>query len=95
MLASNDYGRDEDSVQTLMKKLEGIERELNTFQHTLERLAKLSRDLVNRSHFDSENILRKQVKLIIIKRIIFISYLINKNVLDRYRRSLYRVMCIK
>lgn len=63
MLASNDYGRDEDSVQTLMKKLEGIERELNTFQHTLERLAKLSRDLVNRSHFDSENILRKQVKL--------------------------------
>lgn len=61
MLASNDYGRDEDSVQTLMKKLEGIERELNTFQHTLERLAKLSRDLVNRSHFDSENILRKQV----------------------------------
>jgi len=61
-LASNDYGRDEDSVQTLMKKLEGIERELNTFQHTLERLAKLSRNLVNRSHFDSENILRKQVK---------------------------------
>jgi len=61
-LASNDYGRDEDSVQTLMKKLEGIERELNTFQHTLERLAKLSMNLVNRSHFDSENILRKQVK---------------------------------
>lgn len=61
-MASNDYGRDEDSVQTLMKKLEGIERELNTFQHTLERLAKLSRNLVNRSHFDSENILRKQVK---------------------------------
>lgn len=46
-----------------MKKLEGIERELNTFQHSLERLAKLSRDLVNRSHFDSENILRKQVQL--------------------------------
>jgi len=45
-----------------MKKLEGIERELNTFQHTLERLAKLSRNLVNRSHFDSENILRKQVQ---------------------------------
>jgi len=45
-----------------MKKLEGIERELNTFQYTLERLAKLSRDLVNRSHFDSENILRKQVR---------------------------------
>jgi spectrin beta len=64
LLASNDYGRDEDSVQTLMKKLEGIERELNTFQHTLERLAKMSRDLINRSHFDSENILRKQVKLI-------------------------------
>lgn len=61
-MASNDYGRDEDSVQTLMKKLEGIERELNTFQHTLERLAKLSMNLVNRSHFDSENILRKQVK---------------------------------
>lgn len=46
-----------------MKKLEGIERELNTFQHTLERLSKLSRDLIQRSHFDSENILRKQVKL--------------------------------
>uniref|UniRef100_A0A2H8TMG3 Spectrin beta chain, brain 4 n=1 Tax=Melanaphis sacchari TaxID=742174 RepID=A0A2H8TMG3_9HEMI len=63
LLASNDYGRDEDSVQTLMKKLEGIERELNTFQHTLERLAKLSRNLVNRSHFDTENILRKQTDI--------------------------------
>ncbi|XP_050430131.1 spectrin beta chain, non-erythrocytic 5 isoform X2 [Adelges cooleyi] len=63
LLASNDYGRDEDSVLTLMKKLEGIERELNTFQHTLERLAKLSRDLVGRSHFDSENILHKQTDI--------------------------------
>ncbi|XP_050536729.1 spectrin beta chain, non-erythrocytic 5 isoform X2 [Daktulosphaira vitifoliae] len=63
LLASNDYGRDEDSVLLLMKKLEGIERELTTFQHTLERLAKLGRDLVSRSHFDSENILQKQTDI--------------------------------
>lgn len=61
MLSSTDYGKDEDSVQSLLKKLEGIDRDLSSFQHVIGRLAKLAQGLVDRRHFDSENIANKQV----------------------------------
>ncbi|XP_066591797.1 spectrin beta chain, non-erythrocytic 5 isoform X2 [Prorops nasuta] len=59
-LTSMDYGKDEDSVQSLLKKLEGIERDLSGFEHTVENLKKLSKGLVDRHHFDSRNINQKQ-----------------------------------
>lgn len=59
-LTSTDYGKDEDSVQSLLKKLEGIERDLSGFRGTVENLKKLSRGLVDRNHFDSKNIAHKQ-----------------------------------
>ncbi|XP_075227745.1 spectrin beta chain, non-erythrocytic 5 kst isoform X2 [Lycorma delicatula] len=60
LLTSQDFGKDEDSVQSLLKKLEGLERELCAFQHTVGRLAKLSHGLVDRGHFDSTCIAKKQ-----------------------------------
>lgn len=64
LLTSQDFGKDEDSVQSLLKKLEGLERELCAFQHTVGRLAKLSNGLVDRGHFDSTCIAKKQVNSI-------------------------------
>lgn len=62
-LTSSDYGKDEDSVQSLLKKLEGIERDLVAFDSTVENLKKLSEGLVNRHHFDSKNIEHKQLDI--------------------------------
>nr|CAD7193717.1 unnamed protein product [Timema douglasi] len=62
LLSSADFGKDENSVQSLMKKLEGLERDLSNFQRTVGRLSKLSQGLVDRGHFDSQNIHTKQVK---------------------------------
>nr|CAD7574119.1 unnamed protein product [Timema californicum] len=63
LLSSADFGKDENSVQSLMKKLEGLERDLSNFQRTVGRLAKLSQGLVDRGHFDSQNIHTKQSEI--------------------------------
>ncbi|XP_046434088.1 spectrin beta chain, non-erythrocytic 1 isoform X2 [Neodiprion fabricii] len=62
-LASPDYGKDEDSVQTLLKKLEGIDRDLLSFKNTIDNLQKLSKGLTDRHHFDSKNIAQKQTEI--------------------------------
>lgn len=62
-LTSNDYGKDEDSVQSLLKKLEGLERDLSSFEGTIDNLKKLSQGLINRHHFDSKNIQQKQKEI--------------------------------
>ncbi|XP_033210984.1 spectrin beta chain, non-erythrocytic 1 isoform X3 [Belonocnema kinseyi] len=62
-LTSSDCGKDEDSVQSLLKKLEGIERDLSGFRSTVENLKKLSRGLIDRHHFDSKNIAHKQTEI--------------------------------
>ncbi|XP_054722410.1 spectrin beta chain, non-erythrocytic 5-like [Uloborus diversus] len=60
LLLSPDLGKDEDSVQSLMKKLDGLERDIHNFNNNVIKLAKLSQGLVERGHFDSENITEKQ-----------------------------------
>ncbi|KAK7865818.1 hypothetical protein R5R35_001276 [Gryllus longicercus] len=60
LLSSTDYGKDEDSVQSLLKKLEGLERDLSGFQHTVGKLTKLAQGLLERGHFDSQTIMNKQ-----------------------------------
>lgn len=62
-LTSIDYGKDEDSVQSLLKKLESIERDLSGFENTIDNLKKLSKGLVERHHFDSKNIAHKQADI--------------------------------
>jgi spectrin beta len=61
LLTLNDFGKDEDSAQSLAKKMEDVERDLSQFQHTIGKLAKLSQGLVDHRHFDSHNITVKQV----------------------------------
>lgn len=62
IITSSDYGKDEDSVQSLIKKLEAVEREMSAFQHTVGRLSNLSQSLIDRSHFDRKNIIQMQVR---------------------------------
>lgn len=56
IFTSADYGKDEDSVQSSQKKLEAIQRELNTFAASIEKVDKLASGLIERNHFDSVNI---------------------------------------
>ncbi|XP_053986770.1 spectrin alpha chain isoform X1 [Hylaeus volcanicus] len=60
---STDYGKDEDSVQSLLKKLEEMERDLLGFENTIANLRKLSHGLTERHHFDSKNITHKQAEI--------------------------------
>ncbi|XP_071037774.1 spectrin beta chain [Parasteatoda tepidariorum] len=60
LLASSDLGKDEDSVQSLLKKLDGLERDIDNYNNNIIKLAKLSQGLIERGHFDSENIQEKQ-----------------------------------
>ncbi|KAL5008187.1 hypothetical protein ScPMuIL_013768 [Solemya velum] len=56
VLTSSDLGKDEDSVQGLLKKLDALERDIDNFSNNIGELAALSRSLVDRGHYDSENI---------------------------------------
>lgn len=65
ILASQDYGKDEDSVQSQQKKLEALQRELVAFRPSVEKVSKLSENLLERGHFDSEKIKSKSSKIIL------------------------------
>lgn len=62
LVASTYLGKDEDSVTSLSRKLENIQRDLVSFESTIQKLKKLSSGLIERGHFDSANIKLKQVK---------------------------------
>ncbi|XP_052891204.1 spectrin beta chain, non-erythrocytic 1 [Anopheles moucheti] len=63
IISSQDYGKDEDSVSSLQKKLDGLQRELGAFKPTVEKIEKLSSGLQTRGHFDSEKIRSKNDKI--------------------------------
>ncbi|XP_037904390.1 spectrin beta chain, non-erythrocytic 1 isoform X3 [Hermetia illucens] len=58
-LASQDFGKDEASVQSLQRKLEVLFRELVSFRASVEKVDKLAKGLIDRNHFDSANISEK------------------------------------
>ncbi|XP_037820524.1 spectrin beta chain, non-erythrocytic 5 isoform X3 [Lucilia sericata] len=60
IVVSSDYGKDELSVQSHQKKLEVLQRELQSFKPSIEKVNKLASNLVERNHFDSANIKAKQ-----------------------------------
>jgi len=60
-LTSTDFGKDEDSVQALLKKLDALELDIENFHNHIGELAALSQGLVARGHFDSENIQQQQI----------------------------------
>ena len=45
----------------LQKKLDALERDIDNFQNNIGELAALSHSLIDRGHFDSENIKTQQV----------------------------------
>ncbi|XP_023018167.2 spectrin beta chain, non-erythrocytic 5 kst isoform X2 [Leptinotarsa decemlineata] len=55
-LASKEVGKDEDTAQSLQRKLEALSMEVKTFQPTIQKLSKMADSLIERDHFDSENI---------------------------------------
>lgn len=59
IFSSTDYGKDEDSVQLMQKKLDAVQRELNTFSTSIGKVDKLASGLIERKHFDNENIKNK------------------------------------
>ncbi|XP_035773613.1 spectrin beta chain, non-erythrocytic 1-like isoform X5 [Anopheles albimanus] len=63
IISSHDYGKDEDSVASLQKKLDGLQRELGAFKPTVEKIEKLAVGLQERGHFDSEKIKTKNDKI--------------------------------
>ena len=49
VVSSRDYGRDENSAQTLLQSHERVENEVKAYNSELERLKELSRKLFERS----------------------------------------------
>ncbi|KAJ8962237.1 hypothetical protein NQ318_018209 [Aromia moschata] len=62
-LATKEVGKDEDTAQSLQRKLEALSLEVKTFQPTIVRLGKMADDLIEREHFDSNNIATTKVEL--------------------------------
>ena len=62
-LTNQDLGKDEDSVQVLLKKLDALDLDIDNFQNNIGELAALSQGLLQRNHFDSANIKQQQVQL--------------------------------
>ena len=60
LLTSSDLGKDEDSVQGLLKKLDALELDIDNFNNNIGELAALSSGLNEKNHFDSVNIKAKQ-----------------------------------
>jgi spectrin beta len=63
LIASEDYGRDEDSTEASRKKHEAIVHDLEGFSSTIQSLRSESERLINRGHFDSFNIQERQSKV--------------------------------
>lgn len=60
LLATQDLGKDGSSVQSLQKKLDSLQRELIAFKSSVDKIDVLAKGLIERHHFDSENIAHKR-----------------------------------
>jgi hypothetical protein len=62
-VSNEDYGRDETSAQTLLRKHETIELDFERFGKRIDELESLCRNLEEAGNYDSENIKQRQVVL--------------------------------
>ncbi|XP_050313156.1 spectrin beta chain, non-erythrocytic 1 isoform X2 [Anthonomus grandis grandis] len=62
-LATKEVGKDEDSAQSLQRKLEALSLEIKSFQSNVDKIKNSANNLVEREHFDSENIIEKKVQV--------------------------------
>ena len=63
MLSNADLGKDEDSVQALLKKLDALDLDIDNFNNNIGELAALCQGLQQRGHFDSKNIGEQQANI--------------------------------
>lgn len=63
ILTSPDYGKDEDAVQSQQKKLEALQREMQSFEPSVLKVVKLGENLLERGHFDNEKIRSKSEQI--------------------------------
>nr|XP_022910961.1 spectrin beta chain, non-erythrocytic 5 isoform X3 [Onthophagus taurus] len=63
LLSSSEVGRDEDSTQTLQRKLEALSLEIDAYKPNINRLSSMSKSLLDRNHFDAKNIIEQQEKI--------------------------------
>lgn len=62
LVTSEEYGKDEDSTLTLIKKHETVMVELDTFGPKISLLVEESSAMVHLNHYESEGIIKKQVQ---------------------------------
>ena len=60
-VSSEDYGRDETSAQSLLRRHETLELELDSYRAKVEDLRNTCQELVTAKNFDSDRIQRRQV----------------------------------
>ena len=62
-VSSEDYGRDETSAQSLLRKHETFDLEMDSYRTKIKDLRKTCQELVSAKHFDAERIQKRQVML--------------------------------
>ena len=62
LVSSTDLGKDEDSCQALLKKLDALELDIDAFNNNIGELAALSQQLIDSKHCESDNIAQQQVR---------------------------------
>ena len=62
-VSSEDYGRDETSAQSLLRKHETFDLEMDSYWTKIKDLRNTCQELVKAKHFDAERIQKRQVRL--------------------------------
>ena len=63
LMASKEYGKDEDSTVALIRKHENVQHELSAFKPRITDLQSESQSMLSEGHYDSEAIVNKQVRV--------------------------------
>lgn len=61
-LATSEVGRDEITTQMLQRKLDIIAAEVKAYQANIDKLTQICIDLVEREHYDADNIKKREVR---------------------------------
>lgn len=74
-MSTKEVGKDEDTAQSLQRKLEVLTSEVQSFQPSIENIKKAADSLIEREHFDSENITQKKVRFLTLR----VDFFVGKN----------------
>ena len=62
LVASNEYGKEEDSTVAFIKKHEGVQQELENYKSKIDELKNDSKAMISDGHYDSIAVQEKQVE---------------------------------